>query len=299
MRRTRNPVYGFTVSRVRIPPFPPASSSRPHEAQASRQRPGRLRWAGRVLLRLTAAALRRLRQVPPDPVDLTVTWLVALASVVRVNDVGGDVVIGAPRVDRSGKNPSMHRFALRFAATAIVAGMVALPGLALAANRCTDAQGRVTFQDAPCPGAVNAEPPASRSAAGAATQPTAAGGYSTARGTWRGPAQLHVVEGANRDLGAHRVVPTVIELGVDGKVTGVIPEAGCRLSGLTSTFVSATNASVDVTLTGCQDSRFNTRMTGHLFVHSGEKEARLNLNANAVRPNLTVRQVSLQAVLRR
>lgn len=91
----------------------------------------------------------------------------------------------------------------------------------------------------------------------------------------------------------------VIELGVDGKVTGVIPEAGCRLSGLTSTFVSATNASVDVTLTGCQDSRFNTRMSGHLFVHSGPKEARLNLSANAILRDRTIRQLSVQAVLRR
>jgi Domain of unknown function (DUF4124) len=194
----------------------------------------------------------------------------------------------------------MQNVAGHFLPFAFLMALAALPTSAEAANRCTDAQGRITFQDAPCPGAGSAEATAGRAGPGGPpAQPAVANGYASARGTWRGPAQLHVVEGSTRDLEAHRVVPMVIELGVDGKVQGVIPDAGCKLSGLTSTFVSATNATVDVTLTGCQDRRFNTRMQGHVFVHTGSKEARLNLNANSLLPNRTVRQLSVQAVLRR
>jgi hypothetical protein len=227
------------------------------------------------------------------------TVLTLGATALGVKDDGHPAIsVHRCRID-SPKNPAMRSRALHLMPIAILMAVTGLPSTAAAANRCTDAQGRVTFQDAPCPDAGNAAPPVGRPGTGTAAQPTAADGYANARGSWRGPAQLHVVEGATRDLGAHRVVPMVIELGVDGKVQGVIPEAGCKLSGLTSTFVNATSASVDVTLTGCQDARFNTRMRGHLFVHSGPKEARLNLRAHSMLPTRAMRQLSLDAVLRR
>ena len=184
--------------------------------------------------------------------------------------------------------------------TFILVAVTGLPSLATAANRCTDGQGRVTFQDAPCPGAGPAAPTADRRGTGSTVQPDAAGGYSTARGTWRGPMQLHIVEGTTRDLGAHRVAPMVIALEADGKVQGVIPELGCKLSGLTSTFASAASATVDVTLTGCDDRRLNTRMRGQLFAHAGAREAKLNLTSTgSILPHVAMTRVTVQAVLRR
>jgi len=80
----------------------------------------------------------------------------------------------------------------------------------------------------------------------------------------------------------------------------VIDEAGCKLSGLHTQFVTATNASIDVTVSGCSDSRFNTRYSGHLLGNAAAKESKLQLNAVAMTllPG-RVSQASIDAVLRR
>lgn len=180
-----------------------------------------------------------------------------------------------------------------------------------ATYRCTDAKGRTTLQDFPCE-ASSRDSGSGVSTAGPATTPSrntgslatavpsaTTGDYSTTRGAWRGPAQFHVVAGGQRDVSVHRISPIVIELAADGKVTGILTEVGCRISGLTTQLVAPTLANVDVTLTGCADSRFNTRMSGTLAVHAGVKETKLYLANVGYTRTMAVQQLTLDAVLRR
>ena len=58
-------------------------------------------------------------------------------------------------------------------------------------------------------------------------------GYRSANGAWRGPAQFRFSVSGVRAPDAHAIGRMVIELQPDGRVRGVIDEAGCKLSGLT------------------------------------------------------------------
>lgn len=200
---------------------------------------------------------------------------------------------------------------IRLAAALVLLASV-LPLAAHGATyRCTDAKGRTTLQDFPCE-TPSRDSGAGVSAAGATSAPSRnaaspgsgvpsinTGDYATTRGAWRGPAQFHVVAGGQRDLTAHRVSPLVIELAADGKVTGIVSEVGCKLSGLTTQLVMPTVANVDVTLTQCADSRFNTRMSGTLTAHASAREAKLYLASVGYTRASQVQQLTLDAVLRR
>lgn len=185
-------------------------------------------------------------------------------------------------------------------------------GFASAANRCVDAKGRVTYQDAPCPDgaaagrpidtsdAFRAKPNKSANQAPATNKQPADPAYASAKGTWRGPVQFQYTRGGNRDGEAQTVTPMVVELKDDGEVVGLISEAGCRISGLTTQFVTQNMANVDVSLKGCKDPRFNARFTGHLMSSPQAREAKLALNAISWQvPTSKVQQASLEAVLRR
>ena len=71
-------------------------------------------------------------------------------------------------------------------------------------------------------------------------------------------------------------------------------------SGLHTQFVSTASASIDVTVAGCKDDRFNTRYSGHLLGIAAAKESKLQLNAMAMTllPG-RVSQASIDAVLKR
>lgn len=180
-----------------------------------------------------------------------------------------------------------------------------------ATYKCTSSSGRVTLQDVPCEGPAGAVHDERRerelratieragSPASGSSSTRATSDYSTARGAWRGPAQFHLVVGGQRDLAAHRIAPLVIELGADGKVQGVVTEAGCTLAGLATQLVTPAMANVDVTLKGCTDSRFNVRLSGNLNSSAGAKEAKLYLAAVGYTPGMKVQQLTLEAVLRR
>ncbi len=58
-------------------------------------------------------------------------------------------------------------------------------------------------------------------------------------------------------------------------------------------------ASVDVTLTGSADPRFNARLMGQLAANKGAKEARLYLSNVGYTRAGEVQQLTLRAVLRR
>jgi len=193
-------------------------------------------------------------------------------------------------------------------------------GPASAVSRCTDAKGKVTFQDAACDATATAKgvdtsdafstrPKAASPGPGArlagtaapATDPgTASGDYATARGTWRGPVQFQITVGGVRDIAAQAVTAAVLDIRPTGEVAGVIPSAGCKLSGLAREFVTPNSATLDVSLKGCDDPRFNRRFTGHLISNVKAKEASLQLNAIAM-PLLSGKsqQASLDAVFKR
>lgn len=186
---------------------------------------------------------------------------------------------------------------------------------AAAVNKCTDARGKVTYQDGPCAATpqsskVDTSNPVDTRPGRAASAPqrtitksVPAGDdteHRSARGTWRGPAQFQFSVSGARASDAHAIGRMVIELQTDGRVRGVIDEAGCKLSGLHMPFVTAASASIDVTLSGCKDDRFNTRYSGHLLGSAAAKESKLQLNAVAMTllPG-RASQASIDAVLQR
>ena len=191
---------------------------------------------------------------------------------------------------------------------------------AAAANRCTDAKGKVTYQDAACnkdaesnstvdisegfstPPSSGAKPrPLTERKTGSAS--AGSGEYATYRGAWRGPLQLELSLNGVRDGDAHAMAPMVIELRPDGEVVGLASASGCMFSGLATQYVAPYMASLDVSLKGCSDDRFNTRYSGHLMVNEAAKEAKLRLAGLVVRQaaslGIKMQQVSVDAVLKR
>jgi Domain of unknown function (DUF4124) len=197
-------------------------------------------------------------------------------------------------------------------------------GAAAAVHKCTDARGRVTYQDEPCAAAAataaarekpldtsDAVNPRPRAAAPNAKPPPAApaitrslpagdeAAYATAQGAWRGPVQLHFAQRGARPPDAHTIAPGVVELQPDGRVRGTVPNAGCRLAGLHRPVATAVGASVEVTLSGCRDARFNARYAGQLRVDGNVKQASLSLHAVTSGKPGGVSSARVDAVLRR
>lgn len=201
----------------------------------------------------------------------------------------------------------MQNAAMRITGVALL-GLIAA-SQAGAVNRCVDSKGKVTYQDSSCPGASPAREVDTTDAittksksVGFTGQPVVQDdpAYATAKGPWRGPAQFQFSVAGVRDQGAQTVTPLVIELKESGEMSGIMSEAGCKLSGLTTQFVAPHMASIDVTLKNCRDGRFNARFSGHLMVNRAAKEAKLSLNAVALAvPTAKMEVASLAAVLKR
>ena len=202
---------------------------------------------------------------------------------------------------------------------ALAFAMASVCGSVVAANRCTDAKGKVTYQDAACSKDAEGNSKVDTSE-GFSTRPTSgtkprfesaqlspspasSGDYSTYRGAWRGPLQFELSPNGVRDSDAHAMAPMVIELRSDGEVVGQASTSGCKFSGLTTQHIAPYMASLDVSVKGCTDERFNARYSGHLMVSASAKEAKLSLVGLARKPAalLTVKlqQVSIDAVLKR
>jgi len=181
----------------------------------------------------------------------------------------------------------------------------------MALSRCVDGKGKVTYQDAPCDGeaATRRGEALGRSTGTSARADSAtpqaprvveSNPYGDAHGSWRGPAQFQLTVANTRDGSAQLVAPIVIELKATGEVVGVIPEAGCSLSGLATQFVAANMASVDVSLKGCRDTRFNVRYSGMLASVAASREAKLTLNSISTQmPSRKIQAASIEAVLKR
>ena len=195
-----------------------------------------------------------------------------------------------------------------------------LCGPVAAAHRCIDVKGKVTYQDVACkdvdsnskvdtteafgtrPTSANT-PRASARGTPPGPSKTPSGEYATYRGAWRGPLQLELSLNGVRDGGAHAMTPMVIELRPDGEVLGQALASGCRFSGLATQYLAPNMASMDVSLKGCADERFNTRYSGHLMVNEAAKEAKLRLSGLVIRPgaalSVKMQQASVDAVLKR
>ena len=225
-----------------------------------------------------------------------------------------------PGINRIPRRAATHRVAL----IALLPMLYLATESSLAVNRCTDAKGKVTYQDTACEqsaaktSAVDTSEafstrPSGRTAG--ANRPTRqaidvtppdkqfdsqGAEYATARGVWRGPLQFQVKVDGKRDGAAQAVTPAVIDIAPDGEVKGVITNAECQISGLATQFVTPRSASLDVTLKHCKDTRFNARYSGYLNANAGAREATHSLNSvSGSIPFGKIQHASLQAVLKR
>jgi hypothetical protein len=225
-----------------------------------------------------------------------------------------------PGINKISRRTATHRVAL----TALLPMLCLATGSSLAVNRCTDAKGKVTYQDTACEQSA-AKTSAVDTSEAFSTKPSGkvAGvnrparqaidtttpdkrsdlsnaDFATARGAWRGPLQFQVTVDGKRDGAAQAITPAVIDIAPDGEVKGVITNAECQISGLATQFVTPRSASLDVSLKNCKDARFNARYSGYLNANAGAREATLSLNSvSGSIPFGKIRHASLQAVLKR
>lgn len=179
---------------------------------------------------------------------------------------------------------------------AVAAAALALPCQA-GVRKCTDAAGRVVYQDAHCDPALNSASPATPATAvkpavsvdvrasgrpQGATEPRREPAP-PAQGAWRGAAQFRYVSGAPLDASADADIE--LALLPDGRLEGGAAGAGCRLAGVHAPQQRLKNVvAVDITISGCRDGRFNARYAGQLDA-TNPARSRLSLHAiTAVSP---------------
>jgi hypothetical protein len=103
--------------------------------------------------------------------------------------------------------------------------------------------------------------------------------YTHYRGAWQGPFLFSVVQPDVGTQGAPVVHPGAIQIDPDGTVRGSVPEAACTMAGSSADFVSPANASLDLTLSGCRDARFNGHFSGRLINNPILKYGSLRLSS--------------------
>ena len=167
--------------------------------------------------------------------------------------------------------------------------------------RC-EANGRTTFSDKPCDSSATGRGSAARKTT--APPPSsealdAPAGYATPHGLWRGQAQYQAKVGTQLVEDAHAVVPIVLSIQADGKVSGGSPDNGCRLLGIASPVVGKIMLKLDVTLSQCKYAPLNRRYGGFIVVYAKEKMAQLNLDAHIIRSGSPPRFFDLRGTLRR
>lgn len=91
--------------------------------------------------------------------------------------------------------------------------------------------------------------------------------YSTTNGMWRGQVQFMAKADNTVASEAHAVVPFVIDINPQGKVTGSASEYGCVLKGIAKPGIVPTITELDVTLSKCSYPGFNRQMTGRVALY--------------------------------
>jgi hypothetical protein len=84
-------------------------------------------------------------------------------------------------------------------------------------------------------------------------------------GRWQGAFLMAASAGPGGVSRPSQVHQGAIEIALDGSVRGGVPEAGCTLAGSGSAYVTSANATLELTLANCADTRFNGRYSGKLI----------------------------------
>jgi len=160
----------------------------------------------------------------------------------------------------------------------LLIGMLLAPS-AFAQYRCVE-NGKTTFTDKPCQGAVAPSAPTENSPKVIGDSGNSA--YATPIGNWRGQVQFQAMQNSQPISEAHAVIPATISIESQGKVSGGAPDNGCKVVGIATPGVSPTMLWLDITLSGCKYQGFNRRLFGSLLVYPTEKHAQLDLHAQPV-----------------
>lgn len=142
---------------------------------------------------------------------------------------------------------------------------------AYAQYRCEE-NGRVTFADRPC---ANQQAEPLRTPGIKVIGDAGNAAYATNDGTWRGQVQFMAKSGTTVVSEAHAVVPLVIEIDPQGKVSGT--GNGCTLKGIAAPSPMESITTVDVTVKGCSYPGYNRQMSGRLAIYRAKKYVDFNL----------------------
>jgi hypothetical protein len=149
--------------------------------------------------------------------------------------------------------------------------------------RCT-INGKTTLTDKPCEPSSSAEGSPAPVLNDQVTRPQhgvsqpaipPGAGAPSLYGTWRGPLQVHMNDGANPNVPTPPVANLIIDTSAAGHVTGTSPELQCRLDGLATPGTGAV-MHLDVTFTNCSAPLMNARYNG---VMTGSGPVSLQLDA--------------------
>jgi hypothetical protein len=115
-------------------------------------------------------------------------------------------------------------------------------------------------------------------------------------GEWQGPFLFYVVREDTGAQGPPMVYAGTMQIDPGGKVRGQVPAAACTLAGSSVDFVSPANASLDLTMSGCKDPRFNGHFSGKLINNPALKYASLRLSSMR---SLDAGTAQVSAIMRR
>jgi len=120
--------------------------------------------------------------------------------------------------------------------------------------------------------------------------------YTRYHGGWQGPFLLYVTQQDTGAQGTPAVYDGSLQIADDGSVRGQLPDAACTLNGSSSDFVSPANASLELDVSGCKDTRFNGHFAGKLINNPVLKYASLRLSSMR---SLDAGTAQVSAILRR
>lgn len=147
--------------------------------------------------------------------------------------------------------------------------------------KCVE-KGRTVLSNAPCGEGLKIQS-TNQTPSTTATQVAAqvnALDYSSIYGAWRGQVQFMAKRGPEVINEAHAVVPLMIQIDPQGKVSGGSSESGCSLKGIAVPGPIETLVTLDVTLFGCKYPGYNRQMTGRVALYSAKKYVDFSLNAH-------------------
>ena len=103
--------------------------------------------------------------------------------------------------------------------------------------------------------------------------------YTHYRGAWNGPFLFYFAQEDGGALGSPMVYPGTLEIEHDGTVHGSVPDAACLMAGSSGDYLSPVNATIDLDVTGCNDTRYNGRYRGKLLNNPALKYASIRLSS--------------------